>query len=151
MTAAKARAKERVHDDDTGPKIRDKEVAVGGHEPGCDAPTVLRTSGSVDFSRSCNLAEFRRRSARDADDVEVANHVHRVGVRARPLVTERSGIDAPWSRPVCRGLDQAAPEPTVGDEGLRPEELLPTRIPARDDSVERERLGFPAVARDTEE
>src|SRR2546430_11614861 len=43
MTTAPARAKERDHDDDTGPRIRDKEAAVGGHEPGCDAPVILRT------------------------------------------------------------------------------------------------------------
>src|SRR2546428_238795 len=33
MATAKARAKERDHDDDTGPAIRDKEAAVGEDEP----------------------------------------------------------------------------------------------------------------------
>jgi len=43
MATAKARAKERDHDDDTGPTIRGKEADVGEDEPGCDAPAILRT------------------------------------------------------------------------------------------------------------
>jgi hypothetical protein len=50
MAMAKARAKERDHDDDTGPTIRGKEAAVGEQERECDLRVTVRTSVAVDFS-----------------------------------------------------------------------------------------------------